>query len=155
MKWNCQGECNFFSSVLITTKIWSYGRKAPGTPQLSWCPCYSFQTDQFYLENKGMPTQKTEENSQRGERQWLHVWERRPCPSGPSFHAFPPGSALCNRRQGAALFHWGLTSSCRPFLSYFHVFHLVCFLATVSLISFSFYLITQQNYISVHYLFQF
>ena len=42
------GVCNFLGSVLSQQKF-----EATDVSQLSYSPCYSSQTDQSYLENKG------------------------------------------------------------------------------------------------------
>ena len=53
------GECTLLSSVSSQQRFEEMDIKALGASQLSDSPCYSSQTYQFYLENKGMPTQKT------------------------------------------------------------------------------------------------
>ena len=76
------GECNFFASVSSQQRFEEMDIKALGASQLSDSPWYSSQTYQFYLENKGMPTQKTwreqPERETEGERQWAWVGERPP-----------------------------------------------------------------------------
>ena len=47
------GECNLLGSVSSQQRFEARDVEALGVSQLSDSPCYSFWTDQFYLENKG------------------------------------------------------------------------------------------------------
>ena len=86
------GECNFFASVSSQQRFEAMDVKALGVSQLSDSPCYSSQTDQFYLENKDTQTQKTWreqlERERQRERDNEHEWERDPRPFVSSVYVF-------------------------------------------------------------------
>ena len=126
------GECNFFSSVSSQQRFEAMDVKALGASQLSDSPCYSFQTDQFYLENKGMPTQKTwREQPERG-RETMSMCEREAPAPWPIFsYVFSsPRPALCKLGQPGVLFVLPevLTPVFRLFFVLFsRAFHLLVF----------------------------
>ena len=94
------GECNFLGSISSQQKFETMDIKALGASQLLDSPCYSSQTDQFYLDNKGEYIPKVwgqkewrEERESERDREHMHVGgggggrerERDPWPFGSSF----------------------------------------------------------------------
>ena len=102
------GECILLGSVSSQQKFEATDIKALGASQLLDNPCYSSQTDQFYLEKKGKYilmvwghlTQKMwreDRERQRLQARGGRERERDPWPFGSALYMFypPPGPALC------------------------------------------------------------
>ena len=150
------GECNFFNSISSQQKFEVTDIKPSGASQLSDSPCYSSQTDLFYLENKGMPTQTTwrRDGKTKRERGNEHAWDRDLWPFGSSFYVFsspwacPMQTGLARSAVGST---WGPNSRPRNL-------PLFCFPGLSPCLSFSHchsgllspVLTTWQNYIRAH-----
>ena len=86
------GECNLLGSVSSQQRFEARDVEALGVSQLSDSPCYSFWTDQFYLENKGkyileawghanLKDVKRRERENERKNECAHAGKRHPTPA--------------------------------------------------------------------------